>query len=47
MVKGALDGETQLGDTLQILPLALAPPKSTLYYLPLCAQETPFTHPPS
>ena len=38
-LKVALDGGTRPGDTLQILPLALAqPPKPPLYYLPLCAQ---------
>ena len=48
VLKVALDGGTRPGDTLQILPLALEqPPNPPLYYLPLCAQGTPFTHPPS
>ena len=41
--KGVLDGGTRPGDTLQVFPLAQA--QLPLYYLPLCVQGTPFTHP--
>ena len=44
-LKVALDGGTRPGDTLQILPLALAqPPNSRSITSP---QGTPFTHPPN
>ena len=48
VAKGGFRRGTRPGDTLQILPLgSSATPKPPLYYLPLCAQGTPFSNPPS